>query len=76
MTRFEKYCMSRPLVEMYRGYEIRKYNGSFIVDAAIAIYGTLSDCIDCCRSFIDELADAGIKQYDDEAVFRFTLARK
>lgn len=68
--------MSRPLVEMYRGYEIRKYADSFIVDAAIAIYGTLSDCIEGCRSFIDKLADAGIKQYDNEAVSRFLIQRR
>lgn len=75
MTKKEKYFATHPLVEIYNGYEIRKYNDFFTVDASIGIYGTMSNTIKGCYSFIDELFTKGIKQYDDEAVSKYVYSK-
>jgi len=70
--RAKRYFEKHPIVEIYNGYEIRETgNGMFLVDAAIAIYGTTSNYIEGCKEFIDKLVSLGIKQYDDEAVSRY-----
>ena len=76
MTSKERYFNERPLVEMYKGYEIRKYKAMFIVDAAIAIYGTLTTHIKDCYEFIDNLVNLGIKQYDNEAVSKYVFSKR
>ena len=75
MTRQERYFNEHPLVEMYKGYEIRKYKNMFIVDAAIAIYGTLATHIKDCYKFIDNLVNLGIHQYDNEAVSKYVFSK-
>ena len=70
--------MKRHIVEIYKGYEIRKYDTMYIVDASIAIHSILSNNIEDCRKFVDNLVDKEIAQYDDEAVARyiFNVKRK
>ena len=75
MTRQEKYFNERPLAEIYKGYEIRKYKNMFIVDAAIAIYSTLATHINDCYEFIDNLVNFGINQYDNEAVSKYIFSK-
>ena len=76
-ARAKRYFESHPIVEIYNGYEIREAgNGMFLVDAAIAIYGTTSNYIEGCKKFIDKLVSLGIKQYDDEAVSRYVFGIK
>ena len=71
-SRAKRYFELHPHVETYNGYEIRQAsNGLFIVDAAIGIYGTMSNYIEVCKEFIDKLVSLGIKQYDDESVSRY-----
>ena len=79
-TRTQRYFAKHPIVEIYKGYEIRT-NGidkfgfsSYLCDAAIAIYGITSTTIEGCREFIDTLVEQGIKQYDDEAVSKYIFA--
>ena len=70
--RAKRYFAQHPIVEIYKGYEIREAgNGMFLVDAAIGIYGTTSNYIGGCREFIDNLVSLDIKQYDDEAVAKY-----
>lgn len=69
--RAERYFSKRPIVEIYKGYEIRKYENMYIVDAAIAIHSTMSNNIEDCRKFIDDLVDKEITQYDNEAAARY-----
>jgi hypothetical protein len=73
--RAKKYFDKHPIIEIYRGYEIRDDKGLFIVDASIGIYSTTSNYIEGCYKFIDELADRNIKQYDGEAVMRYLIER-
>ena len=76
-TKLQKYFDKHPVVETYRGYEIRQEEGhSYIVDAAFAIYSTTSNSLKACYEFIDELADRDIKQYDNEAVSRYLIERE
>ena len=75
MTSKERYFNERPLVEMYKGYEIRKYRNLFIVDAAIAICGITATHIKACYEFIDNLVNLGIKQYDNEAVSKYIFSK-
>ena len=71
-SRAKRYFELHPHVETYNGYEIRQAsNELFIVDAAIGIYGTMSNYIEVCKEFIDKLVSLGIKQYDDESVSRY-----
>jgi len=75
--RAKRYFEKHPLIEIYNGYEIREgSNGMFIVDAAIAIHGTISNHIEDCKEFIDKLVSLGIKQYDNEAVARYLFNTK
>lgn len=82
MSRKEQYFAKHPVIEIYKGYEIR--NGgidpygyqSFICDAAIAIYSITSSYIEGCREFIDKLVNLGIKQYDNEAVSKYIFNKK
>lgn len=69
--RAERYFSKRLIVEIYKGYEIRKYENMYIVDAAIAIHSTMSNNIEDCRKFIDDLVDKEITQYDNEAAARY-----
>ena len=69
--RSERYFAKRPIVEIYKGYEICKYENMYIVDAAIAIHSTMSNNIEDCREFVDNLINKKIDQYDDEAVARY-----
>lgn len=71
--RSKKYFEKRPIVEIYKGYEIRKYKDMFLVDAAIAIYGIISTHIKDCYEFIDKFVSLGISQYDDESVTKYIL---
>lgn len=73
--RAKKYFDKHPIVEIYRGYEIRDNNGLFLVDAAIGIYSTTSNYIEGCYEFINELADRDIKQYDVETVMKYLIER-
>ncbi len=73
--RAKKYFDKHPIVEIYRGYEIRDNNGLFLVDAAIGIYSTISNYIEGCYEFINELADRDIKQYDVETVMKYLIER-
>lgn len=77
-SRAKRYFAKRPIVEIYKGYEIRKYDTMYIVDASIAIHSTLSNNIEDCRKFIDNLINKKIAQYDDKAVARyiFNIKRK
>lgn len=75
--KLKKYFDEHPVVEVYRGYEIRaERNDSYIVDAALAIYSMTTSSLKCCYDFIDELADHGINQYDDENVSRYLIERE
>lgn len=70
--RAKRYFAQHPIVEIYKGYEIRKWSDNlFFVDAAIGIYSTSSNYIEPCREFIDNLVSLDIKQYDDEAVAKY-----
>ena len=74
--KLKKYFDEHPIVEVYRGYEIRaKRNDSYIVDAAYAIYSTTTSSLNACYEFIDELVNENVKQYDNEAVCRFLIDR-
>lgn len=73
--RAKKYFNKHPVVEIYRGYEIRDDDGLFLVDAAIGIYSTTSNHIEGCYEFIDELVNRNIKQYDGEAVMRYLIEK-
>lgn len=75
--RANRYFKKHPIVEIYNGYEIREAgNGMFLVDAAIAIYGTTATNIEDCHEFIDNLVNEGIAQYDDIAVSRYVFGIK
>lgn len=75
--RAKRYFEKHPIVEIYNGYEIREAgNGMFLVDAAIAIYGTTSTNIEDCLEFINNLVNEGIAQYDDETVSRYVFGNK
>jgi len=73
--RAKKYFENHPIVEIYRGYEIRDDNGLFLVDASIGIYSTTSNYIEGCYEFINKLVDRDIKQYDSEAVMRYLIEK-
>lgn len=73
--RAQKYFDKHPVVEIYRGYEIRDDGELFLVDAAIGIYSTTSNYIEGCYEFIDELVNRNIKQYDGEAVMRYLIEK-
>lgn len=79
--RAQRYFAKHPIVEIYKGYEIRnnctdKFGfTSYLCDAAIAIYGVTSNTIEGCREFIDKLVAQGIEQYDDEAVAKYIFAK-
>ena len=67
--RLKKYFDNHPIVEIYKGYEIRsEQNNSYIVDAALAIYSMTTSSKKCCYDFIDELVKYNIHQYDNEEV--------
>lgn len=80
--RAQRYFIKHPIVEIYKGYEIRnnctdKFGiTSYICDAAIAIYSITSNTIKGCREFIDTLVAEGIEQYDDEAVAKYIFRQK
>lgn len=66
--RAKRFYAKRPIVEVYNGYEIRRYEGMFEVIASIGIYGYGANHIEDCRKFIDKLVKLGIKQDDDEEI--------
>ena len=66
-----KFYSKRPVVEVYKGYEIRKFNNMFEVIASVGIYGHSSNNINSCYTFIDNLVNLGIKQDDDEEVAKY-----
>jgi len=69
--RVKRFYENRPIVEIYKGYEIRKFNDMYEVIASVGIYGISSDYIDGCREFIDKLVKFGIKQNDNEEISKF-----
>ena len=74
--KLKKYLDKHPVIEIYRGYEIRQEEGHcYIVDAAFAIYSTTSTSLKACYEFIDELVNANVKQYDNESVCRYLIDR-
>ena len=66
-----RFYKNRPIIEVYKGYEIRKYNDMFEVIASVGLYGHGSNYIEGCREFIDKLVKLGIKQDDDEEIAKF-----
>lgn len=73
--RAKRFYAIRPVVEVYRGYEIRK-NLKYDIYEVIASVGILSNTstdISASKVFIDKLVDLGIKQDDDEAVARYVF---
>jgi len=75
--RAKKYFDKHPIVEIYKGYEIRsEENNSYIVDAAIAIYSRTSSDKQGCYEFIDELVSHNVHQYNDEEVSKYLINKE
>ena len=55
MTRKEQYEAKYPLVEIYRGYEIRKSNqGLYMAIYKLGCYGCTTNVLEAARNFIDD----------------------
>lgn len=75
--RAKKYFDKHPIVEIYKGYEIRsEENDSYIVDAALAIYSMTTSSKKCCYDFIDELVSNNVHQYNDEEVSKYLVNKE
>jgi len=65
---------NRPIIEIYKGYEIRKCYDMFEVIASVGIYSFESNYIEGCREFIDKLVNVGIKQDEDDKIFKYIIS--
>lgn len=75
--RAKRYFDKHPLIEIYKGYEIRgEENNSYIVDAALAIYSMTTSSKKCCYDFIDELVSHNVHQYNGEEVSRYLINKE
>jgi hypothetical protein len=72
----EQFFNKRPIVEIYKGYEIRKYKLLYEVYASIGVYSCSSNYIEDCKQFIDKLVANNIKQYDNEAVAKYIFNKR
>ena len=57
MTRREKYEQAHPLVETYRGYEIRKSGEFFVAIISMAVNECTTQTIEQARTYIDKAID-------------------
>ena len=67
----DRYFAKRALVDIYKEYEIRKYEDLYVVDVSIGILTFIGETIDNCKEFIDTMVEHGIKQGDGEASMRY-----
>lgn len=67
----DKYYAKRPLIDIYKEYEIRKYEDLYIVDVSIGILTFMGETIEYCKEFIDTMVEHNIKQGDGEASMRY-----
>ena len=67
----DKYYAKWPLIDIYKEYEIRKYEDLYVVDVSIGILTFIGETIDNCKEFIDTMVEHGIKQGDGEASMRY-----
>ena len=74
--RAKKFYEKRPIIEIYKGYEIRKFEDIFEVIANVGVYGCSSTHIKDCYEFIDNLVNHDINSCDTEKIAKYVFNKK
>ena len=62
MTKKDQYEQTHPVIDEYRNWKIRMYNGLYIVNRSVGVHSIITAKLDSAKNQIDEWIEHGLTQ--------------